>query len=99
MLLAGFLLIHMLAICTYLFMMLIDYLVSSKYVPMSNEFMDLKWYEFDRFLESPQNHFMIPSLLNVRVNTNDLLDREKRKPIVDILYVKYHKANSEAVST
>lgn len=52
-----------------------------------------KWQEFDIFVANPDNHFVIQILLNISVNPIDMKDSMKRRPITDILYLEYCKAN------
>ena len=52
-----------------------------------------KWSEFDRFVENPDNQFVIQILLNICVDPIDMRDPKKRQPITNILYLQYCKAN------
>ena len=59
----------------------------------SGKIINNKWHEFDRFVENPDNHFIIQMLLNIRVDKIDMQDPQKRQAIVNMLYLNYCKIN------
>lgn len=59
----------------------------------NQEIHNVKWCEFDTFVKNPNNHFLLEQLLNIRIDGEDMKYVDKRRHIVNLLYLEYYKVN------